>query len=171
MNIPYTKDQLLDTSGRPLTQSLFLEFGYNTQYAIFTTNDEDKIYDGKVYTSLKRLYLEIGDPTEYKFAKTCLLGWRHWKRLCENKIFKPFVTEWRDELEVMIRSEGILNILEQSESNYQAAKWMSDRGWDKRSAGRPSKAEADRERRVQEKIGDSLNAQILRMERFEKKNV
>ena len=53
------KATLRDTKGRPLTQSLFLELGYNTQYAVYTLKDEDYNYEGKLYPSLKRLYLEM----------------------------------------------------------------------------------------------------------------
>lgn len=166
MEIPYIKDQLKDTMGRPLTQSLFIEFGYNLQYALFTLNDEDKIYQEKVYPSLKKLYLEIGDPTEYQFAKQCLLGWRHWVRICENKLFKPFLAEWRDELEVSLRSEGVLSVMSQSENNFQAAKWIADKGWDKKGVGRPTKADKSREASIKDRLGDELDAQVIRMEKF-----
>lgn len=169
MDTPWTKEQLLDTMGRPLTQSLFLEFGYNTQYAIFTLNDDDKIYNDKTYYSLKKWYLDIGDPTEYEFAKKCLLGWRHWKRICENALFKnQYLEEWRDELEVLLRSEGILSVMSQSEDNFQAAKWLADKGWDKRGAGRPSKADKQREESIKNRLGDSLNAEVIRMENYTK---
>lgn len=161
------KSKLIDTMGRPLTQSLFLEIGYNTQYAIFTLNDEDKEYDGKTYPSLKKLYLESEDPTEYRFAKKYLLGWKHWRRLNDNAILRVHFDEWREELEVAMRSEAVLSIVDMTTSeqgNFQAAKWLADRGWDKRGAGRPSKAELEREKRISERIGDELGADIIRMQ-------
>lgn len=168
MDIPYTKSQLKDTMGRPLTQSLFLEFGYNTDYALFTLNDEDKTYQDKTYFSLKRLYLDVGDPSEYQFARQCLLNWRHWKRITENKLFIPYLEEWREELEVQLRSEGIISVMEQSENNFQAAKWLADKGWDKKGVGRPSKADKARENSIKDKLGEGLNADVIRMERFVK---
>ncbi|MFM0827351.1 hypothetical protein, partial [Klebsiella oxytoca] len=60
------KKLLKDTMGRPLTQGLFLEIGYNTEYAVYTLEDEDKEYKGKTYPALKKLYLACEDPTEYK---------------------------------------------------------------------------------------------------------
>lgn len=68
------KTKMKDTQGRPLTQSLFLEPNYNVDYAYYTMDDDDKNFKGKVYPSLKRLYLEMEDPTEYEFATTYLLG-------------------------------------------------------------------------------------------------
>src|SRR5690606_3779091 len=136
------KNKLIDTMGRPLTQSLFLECGYNVQYAVFTFNDDDKEYEGRIYPSLKKLYLESEDPTEYRFAKKYLLGWKHWRRLNDNAILRTHFDEWREELEVAMRSEAINSIIDMTTSdqgNFQAAKWLADRGWDKRGAGRPSK--------------------------------
>ena len=160
------KALLIDTMGRPLTQSLFLEIGYNTQYAVFTFDDDDKEYKGKVYPSLKKLYLQSEDPTEYQFAKKHLLGWKHWKRLNENAVLRVHFDEWREELEIAMRSEAILSIIDMTTSdqgNFQAAKWLADRGWDKRGAGRPSKSEIDREKRINSRIGDELTADIIRM--------
>lgn len=159
------KSKLIDTMGRPLTQSLFLECGYNVQYAVFTFNDEDKTYDGRIYPSLKKLYLECEDPTEYQFAKKHLLGWNHWKRLNENQMLRKEFDEWREELEVLIRSDAIQAIRDMTAdgANYQAAKFLADRGWDKRGAGRPSKAEKDRESRINDKIEHQFDADIIEL--------
>jgi len=159
------KAKLLDTMGRPLTQSLFLEMGYNVQYAVFTFNDEDKEYDGRIYPSLKKLYLEAEDPTEYQFAKKHLLGWNHWKRLNENKMLREHFDEWREELEVLLRSDAIKAIIDMSAdgTNYQAMKFMADRGWDKRGVGRPSKAEAEREARIKDRISDEFAEDVVRL--------
>lgn len=166
MDFKIDKSRLIDTMGRPLTQSLFLECGYNVQYAVFTFNDEDKTYDGRLYPSLKKMYLACEDPTEYKFAKKHLLGWNHWKRLNENKMLRGEFEEWREELEIAMRSEAVQSIMEMTAggTNFQAAKWLADRGWDKRGAGRPSKQEVDRESRIRDAIGGELEAEIIRME-------
>ena len=168
MNIPWTKAQLVDTMNRPLTQSLFLEIGY-TDWAIFTLNDDDKQYNGKTYYSLKKWYLECEDPTEYQFAKKCLLGWRHWKRLLENKQMRAEIEEWREELEIAMRSEGVRAIFEMTtdtNGNFQAAKWLADRGWEKRAPGRPSKEAMDHERKIKDRIDEELNADIIRMDNY-----
>ena len=65
------KSKMLDSMQRPLTQSLFLELGY-TDFAIFTLKEDDYVYNDKTYISLKKLYLEMEDPTEYDFANECL---------------------------------------------------------------------------------------------------
>lgn len=49
---------LVDTSGKPLTQGLFLEIGYSDS-SIYTLKDSDHQYGEKTLPSIKRLYLEM----------------------------------------------------------------------------------------------------------------
>lgn len=162
MKLP-SKEQMVDSMGKPLTQSLFLEIGYSDA-AIYTLKDQDHELDGKSYPSLKRLYLLTSDPTEYEFATTYLLGWKHWQRICENKVLRKHVDEWREELEVKLRSSGVKSAMFAAQNgNYQAAKWLADRGWDTRGPGRPSKAEKEREQRIQEGISDEYEADVIRL--------
>lgn len=127
------------------TQSLVLEFSnYDTDTAIFTIKDKDYEYEGKTFYSLKRLYMLANDPTEYDFAMTYLYNWQHWQRLCENKLFTPHIEEWRNELELRLRCQGVKAMMLSAENgNYQASKWLVDRGWENRGAGRPTKLEKE----------------------------
>lgn len=159
------KDKLKDNRGRPLTQSLFLEIGYNTKFAVYTMKDDDHEYEGKTYPSLKKLYLAHEDPTEYDFATTYLLGWQHWQRIVRSKLFIKMIGEWREELELKLRSQAVRGIIDLSldEKGFQAAKWIADKGWDKRAAGRPSNADIDRETKIQSKINEEYNADVVRL--------
>lgn len=149
--------------GKPITQSLFLELAY-TENSMYTLKEHDYMYKGKLYPSLKRLFLETEDPTEYQFATKYLLGWRHWIRICENKQLKPHVAEWRDELEVKLRSQGVvLAIQNAKKGGYQASKWLADRGWDTKGAGRPSKADIDKEKKIQAAIDNEYGADVFRL--------
>lgn len=143
------KASLKSTNGIPLTQSLFLEIGY-TEYSVFTLKDDDYEYKGKVYPSLKKLYLEMEDVGEYLFACEYLLGWEHWQRLCSNKQISKEIEKWRYELELKLRSKAIIEIRNRSktEKGINASKWLAEKGWDKRQAGRPSKEEVERETKV-----------------------
>ncbi|AFE86219.1 hypothetical protein [Salinivibrio phage CW02] len=155
------KNKLKDTQGRPLTQSLFLEIGYSN-YAVYTIDqDEDYTYKGKVYPSLKRLFLECEDPTEYEFANKHLLGWSHWQRLCRNKILNKRFEEWREELEVKLRSQGIKQAIANAKNGgFQASKWLSEGGWDKAKPGRPSKEDKERHERIQSRVDDELQQDV-----------
>lgn len=154
---------MLDSMGKFRTQSLFLELGYGTE-ALFTLKDQDHIHDGREYPSLKRIYLEFEDPTEYEFANTVLLGWKHWQRMCENKIIRKHIDEWREEMEVKLRSQAIRDAIQEAKKgHFQAAKWVADRGWSSRGAGRPTKAEVDHEKKIQSRLGEEYDADVVRL--------
>ena len=154
---------MLDSMGKFRTQSLFLELGYGTE-AIFTLKDQDHTHEGKEYLSLKRLYLEFEDPTEYEFATTVLLGWKHWQRMCENKLIRKHIDDWREELEVKLRSRAILDAIKEArKGHFQAAKWVADRGWSTRGAGRPSKAEIEKQTRINERVEDEYKSDVVRL--------
>ena len=162
MKIP-NKEAMLDVMGRPLTQSLFLEVGYS-EVAVYTLKEDHFEYKGNKYPSLKRLYIEMEDPTEYQFAITYLLGWKHWQRLLENKLLRTHIDEWREELEVKLRSRGVKSLMESAEAgNYQASKWLTDRGWDNKGAGRPSKLERDSHLKEQTRIINEFQQDALRL--------
>ena len=158
-----SRDKMLTSDGRPITQSLFLEMGY-TEHSVYTLKDDDYDYNGKVYPSLKRLYLELEDTTEYDFATQYLLGWKHWQRITENKGLAPHIQEWRDELELKLRSRAVKQMLQlASEGSYQASKWLADRGWDTRAAGRPTKSEKEKHAKINERIKDEYGADVHRL--------
>ena len=165
--IDIDKKRLKDGQGRPLTQSLFLEIGYEEDKAIYTFKDEDHEYKGNTYYSLKQLYLEMEDPTEYEFANKYLLGWQHWKRLKANKILAKHFAEWEEELELRLRAQGIRAAIDQAaeDKGFQAAKWLADKGWQKNSVGRPSKHDKLREERMQAKLDDEFSADVVRLMR------
>ncbi|HET8689243.1 MAG TPA: hypothetical protein VFM18_21740 [Methanosarcina sp.] len=162
------KADLVDNAGKPLTQSLFLELTYNEK-AVYSLKEDHCEWEGKIYPSLKRLYLEIEDPTEYEFATKYLLGYKHWKRICENKQLIRHVEEWREELEMKLRSKAVKNmLLSAQEGNYQAAKWFADRGWSNKGAGRPTKADVEREKKFQARVDSEFSADVFRLFNTEK---
>lgn len=158
------KSGFKDSGGRPITQSLFLEIGYS-ESAYYTLKDEDYEYKGKVYPSLKRLFLEHEDPHEYDFACTYLLGWQHWQRLCNNRQIRKHIDEWRIELDLKIRSQALRDIIDMSadDKGFQAAKYLADKGWDKVGAGRPKKDTSEHDARVQERLEEDFSADIVRL--------
>lgn len=160
------KSKLVCSQGRPLTQGLFLEVGYNVDHAIFTFKNQDHAYKGKNYISLKRLYLEHEDPIEYDFATEYLLGYDHWERLCENKIIGKHVEQWRKELELKLRSQAAAQMLELSaENSFQAVKWLADKGWEKKGVGRPNKKAKEMEEELERRVATDYGADIVRLQK------
>lgn len=147
------KNSLKASNGVPLTQGLFLEIQYG-EFAVFTLKDDDYEYNGKTYPSLKKLYLEMEDVVEYEFATKYLLGWTHWQRMCANKQLLKHIEEWREELELKLRSKAIKAMRDKvnTEQGINAAKWLAEKGWDKKGVGRPNKQQEEREKRIQEKL-------------------
>lgn len=72
----------------------------------YTLKDEDHMG----FPSLKRLYLEMADPTEYKFAQAYMEHYAHWKRLTECTWFQEYILAWRDELTTKLRNRYISQI-------------------------------------------------------------
>ena len=159
----FPREKFLDRTGKPITQSLFLEFGYQ-ESAIYTLKEHDYEYKDRKLPSIKRLYLEMEDVTEYEFAKEYFLGWKHWQRLCENKMVLAEIEEWRFELEYKLKARAVKQMTELAATgSYQASKWLADKGWTERTAGRPSKAEKEKNRAIESRINDEYSADVLRL--------
>jgi hypothetical protein len=141
-------EHLKDSVGRPRTQSLFYEMRSPKYPAPFTLKDKD--HKGRV--SMYRLYMEIGDPTEYQQSQTLLGSWEHWLRLTNTEWFKEYITRWRLELKTKFESDRYEEMKEVAKTQkgtpqgVQATKWLAERYAPKTTPirGRPSKAEKAR---------------------------
>ena len=158
-----SRDQLLDSFDKPMTQMLFLETTYSDR-AIYSLKDIDYVYKDKLYPSIKRLYLEMEDPVEYEFANTYFLSMSHWLRIYSNKLLTSHIDQWRHELELKLRSRATKQIQKQAaKGSYQAIKWLADKGWDVRPAGRPSTEDIARETKIQKDIQDEFSEDYGRL--------
>ena len=156
------------TTGNYITQSLFLELSYtDTSLCLYTLKENDWEHNGKLYPSIKRLYLEIADPTEYRFAKVCFEGWNPWKRMFEKtNLLKPYIEDWRSELEVKLRSEGVHGMIGSAlDGNPKAAQWLADKGFVEggKKAGRPSRASKQNEAMFKDKVQQQYSTDLDRL--------
>lgn len=137
--------------GRRLTKGLFFEQTLSDKSTVLYTLKE---HDHEGYPSLKKLYLETEDPTEYKFACAYLDSYSHWEELCKCSWFQEYLELWRKELELKIKSKALFQIREEAEndlskSKFTANKFLIEGGWkdkennssSKSRRGRPSKQE------------------------------
>ena len=157
-----------DEQGRWYTQSLFFETSQYDQLgkAVYTFNDDERTYKDKTYICFKDLYLSCEDPTEYEVATKYLGGWKHWLRLCANKMIMAYIQELRDELEVRLRSKGIKAMVETAVSGQNpttAAKWLADRSWEKRKAGAPSNDEKARAAKIDKRLEVQIAEDLERL--------
>lgn len=119
-------------------QGQAIESGYNP---LFTLREYD--YEGKL--SLKRLYMEAADITEYKFAMSVFGSYECWENLIECNWFRPHAMQWRKELTLKLKAEAIKEIKDATDrtsiSKYQ---WLYETYGKEGTApkrGRPSKSE------------------------------
>lgn len=157
-------------SGKWLTKSLFFDLTPKARpYAVYTFKDEDHVDSrGGTYSSLKKLFLESDDPTEYKFATEHLGGWQHWKEMQTVPEINSHIEAWREERDVKLRSIGIRKLIDLAEKDgsYQAAKFLADKGWDVSTKGRPSKEAVKREVKAQAKLKAVINNDINRIRKM-----
>lgn len=165
------KSKFKDEKGRYIVQGLFLEDQYNADLAYYTYDGTDKTYKGRVYPSLKRLYLEESDPTEYNFANKYCFDWPHWQRLCKNSIVGRHIETWRDELSLSLQAEGLATMIDLAvnDKSYQAAKFLVDKGWVKNERGRPSQAEVDNEVKRRAQLEEQFSEDLILLSEHIKK--
>lgn len=146
-------------TGAWLSRALFLEQYYTSpnpdkESVLFTLQPQDREVDGVTYLSLGRLYIELGDLTEYLFATTYLGGWDHWLHLQQCEWLKPYIAKWRTELELKTQAEALQRMKEEALSDgrnaFQVNRFLVSKGWIAKDAdpdrrGRPSKAEIKQE--------------------------
>lgn len=171
MNEFQTKDMFLTKKGTMLTQSLFLEIGYSP-LALYTLSEEDKVYKGNTYPSLKLLYMEYAYPGglkgEYDFAMHCFYSWKQWLRICRNAQLKDHIDEWRTEREFKANSNAMRVLIDEIDiggnASVSTSKYLLDRGYvEKNRKGRPSKAEKERRIKQDAQIHDEYSEDFDRM--------
>lgn len=153
-----------DGQGRWFTLSLFLEKANVPEAALYSIRGYDNHKNGKDYPSLRRLYVEEGDVTEYIFANKYLGGWEHWLQLQECNWLKPYIDEWRKELEVKIKAEAIRGVIQEAKSGSKnalaACKWLAD----KKLIGENSRKKVKEE--IKEKVSAEIEEHIVALEQY-----
>lgn len=169
-----------DIKGNFRTMSLFYETNMpsrgNTSedgsafISFFTLKPHDHSVGGHVYLSLKAIYFDYDHipGLEYEFAMDVFSSWDHWVRLTDDSAVRKHFADWRRELEVKIRADALKSILvtsknKSSPSASQAARFLVEKGWIEKKAGRPSKEEVERERKIAAGIKDTLSEDMARL--------
>ena len=169
---------LRNEQGQAYLRRLFLECSYtlNDKSGIpYTLTDQDH---PEGYKSLYRLYQDLEDPTEIKFADTYLTGWKHWEALCECEWFKPYIARWRRELELRLKSK-VMDIVKAvatddgHKNQFEAVKILLNAGWREKGKekesprGRPSKVEVNAKLKEQVEEEQRLLEELGRVRNFE----
>lgn len=148
------------------TKGLFFETTIPEEREIFgtkwTLKEEDHEHNGKLYPSMKRIYIEMEDVTEYEFAMATLGSYKHWERVLESPIIRPHVDQWRKELNLKLKARAMKSIIksatEDEKLSFQAMKYLADNEYldKKNKRGRPSKDEVKAELKREVEINKSF---------------
>lgn len=123
-----------------LFKPLLLEFTRDDDKSrvLYTLQPEDN-----EYPSLRRLYLEERDLSEYTFAMKYFYNYTHWERLCNMEWFKPYVESWRRELEAYYQSLALSRLTElatlPNPQQANALKYLLEGKWKRKEPVRKSK--------------------------------
>lgn len=142
-----TYESFKDKMGRWRTISLFYEHRVDNYDPLFTLSEKGRTVNGTHLPSLKEMYLDFEDTTEYLFVTEVMkTSWRHWLKMTENSILKTEIESWREELSLKLQAKGIKKAVELSEEgNYAATKLLVDRGFlDKKKLSKTSKKTKER---------------------------
>jgi hypothetical protein len=164
-----TNDPFKDSSGRTRTSSLFIEHEVEGYTPLWTIHPVARTVDGVLYQSLKAIYFSYDHIPgfEYDFAMATFKSWETWVRITNNSRIRNIIAEWREELDVKLKADAIRAMVEASKGTSAAAttaaKYLADKGYSQRKAGRPSKEEITRETRIAAGISKELDSDYERM--------
>lgn len=156
------RETLIDHVGSYRTHSLFRELNQSNLAPELTLKEYDYEYKGRILPSLKLIYMSYEEPTEYQFAMDVFGYWKAWQKMCNSKLIWEHVVEWREELEVKLRSTAILSIYAASTDSVAAAKYIAEKGWDKR-AGRPTQAMITKTAKVLSEVDKKIEEDAERL--------
>ena len=165
MNLSKTDKILLlkDVRGQYRTKSLFYEFRLPDYPYLFTLKDYDLTIDdsdsssgSSIVPSLRQIYIDLNDPTEAMIATQIFPVWEHWDSMTRLVWFKDLVQTWREELEIKVRADALLQLRLQSQTSTSAAQFLAKGSW-KDTKGRPTKAEKERQLKRETLISDEVD--------------
>ena len=103
---------------------------------------------------------------EYEFALDVFGSWNYWVFLSTKSALRATFKQWQEELEIRNKANALKAIMESSKgssaSAVLASKYLADKGWETK-AGRPSKEEKQRHLKQEEKVNESLAADMERL--------
>lgn len=168
MDLKKLHSNMKDDMGRYRTQSLFWETRTEGYEPFFSLKPYDLEKEGKVYPSLKQIYLTYDHVPgfEYEFATDVFGSWDHWIKLAETSQLKDIFKEWRQELDIRIKALSIKAMMIAARDNdakgVNAAKYLAEKGYTAKR-GRPSKEEVERERKIQAGVTKELQSDMERI--------
>ena len=118
----------LTYQGMYRTSALILETQEDQQKkidAIYTLRDDNYVWKGKTFFSLRKLFLALDDLTGTKLANECFASYAQLESICQNTKVSGKWNEWHKELEAMQLARALETIIVQSEEgDVQSSKFL-----------------------------------------------
>ena len=114
------------------------------------------------------VYVNLEDLTGYEAAIELVGTWKEWQRMIRLAgRLQTYIDEWNEEIKIRIKSRAIKNVtalIDREDSvGLSAAKWVSEEGWDKRKAGRPSKTSIKNEQKAMAQKANETEEDLKRV--------
>lgn len=118
------------------------------------------------FVDARATFVELGDPTGYKWAMSYLKSWEHFEHLLGCIWFTKELESWIREIDIIHTSRAVQRIKEIADDggtqSLAAAKYLAQKGWEKR-AGRPTKEAITGELKKQAELVDAHTADMERI--------
>ena len=108
--------------------------------------------------------------TEYQFAIEVIGSYDKWKKLAKTAKMKTPVANWREELEVKLRSEAIRETIIKSkvETGFAATRWIAEAGW--KNKDRKTIIQKKQQEAIEKKIEHTVEDDLTRMRKIKQLN-
>ena len=146
MSVTLLKPPYKNASGNWLTNVLFWEHWYRLAEDDRSFNPVFSFAGREGFIDIRRTFVEMEDPTGYKWAMKYLTSYKHWEKLMATSWFPPHVEDYNREIKAKLRAEAFEKIRaiagSASPQAFQAAKFLHSEDWEStKLRGRPSKME------------------------------
>lgn len=156
--------------GVRLLKGLFWEVALDHSKCLYTLRRDDRevtLDDGTQVTipSIRRLYLDCMDPTEYDFANKYFEDFEHWELVANSPFLAEHVASWRKELKIRIKSEAYKQIAQEAfmggRNSFQANKYL----YEGSTPAKATKAERQAQDEIESLASDDkqLTADLVRL--------
>lgn len=143
------RDKFKGLGAKWLTEGLFLESTQNGEEAcLYTLQPWDRRKNGIFYPSIHKLFVEMGDVSEWNFAQHYFDGYQHWLLIKSKPFFKEYYEKMTEELHAKLQHQSIEKMMEQmheGKASQATLQYLANKGFiDKAAVGKPKRKRAPR---------------------------
>lgn len=138
------RDKYKGFGNKWLTEGLFLETTQGEdEYCLYTLQPWDRKKNGKFYPSLHKLFVEMGDVSEWNFANHYFDGYQHWLLIKSKPWFKEYYAKMVEELNAKIQHmavEEMMGQVREGKASQATLQYLANKGYiEKAAVGKPKR--------------------------------